>query len=95
MLPAHADWGRRAPIWDTDGGGSNRIALFPPLPRAATPPHPASPHLTPPQPPWFFWSSRGHPPAERILWQGGGGFGTPPGGLAFGRTLAKLPGEED
>ena len=47
MLPAHADWGRRAPIWDTDGGGSNRIALFPPLPRAATPPHPTSPHPSP------------------------------------------------
>lgn len=40
VLPAHADWGRRAPTWDTDGGGSNRTALFPPLPRAATPAHP-------------------------------------------------------
>lgn len=66
VLPAHADWGRRAPTWDTDGGGSHRTALFPPLPRAAPPPQ-----LTPPQPPWFFWASRGHPPAEGTLWQEG------------------------
>lgn len=52
------------------------------------------PQLTPPQPPWFFWASRGHPPAEGTLWQEGG-FGAPPGGLAIGRALAKLPGEED
>ena len=28
MLPAHADWGRLAPIWDTDGY-SHQMALFP------------------------------------------------------------------
>ena len=31
----------------------------------------------PPPPPWCFWASRAHPPAESILWQEGGGFGTP------------------
>lgn len=91
VLPAHADWGRRAPTWDTDGGGSHRTALLPPLPRAATPPHPSSPHPSP-------LGFSGPPVAthrQRELSGKRGGFGAPPGGLAIGRALAKLPGEED
>ena len=53
------------------------LLLLTPLP---LPPNP------PPPPPWCFWASRAHPPAESILWQEGGGFGTPSGGLAFGEN---------
>ena len=72
LLPAHADWGRLAPIWDTDGASNHRALFPPPLP------HPPAP------PPWCFWASCAHPPAERILWQEGEGSG-PPLGECFGR----------
>ena len=85
VLPAYADWGPHAPTGTLMGEAA-----------PVSPVSSSSLHRPPPNPPnpWFFWASCGHPPAERILWQKGEGWGRPQG-TCFQTTLAKLPGEED